>query len=116
MSEENNIEKDLSTPSEEPQQEKTVSEQIIEVEWEQVKPIYEIRKALLEVDTRFSQILLQHEKQRAAFLARSQELEVMLYEAGSTLKESSLIDSSLTYELKMPASEGEKAYFIRKDA
>tara|TARA_B100000123_G_C25602050_1_gene371882 strand:+ start:82 stop:420 length:339 start_codon:yes stop_codon:yes gene_type:complete len=107
------------TQQEETQQEEEVQtenkDEIVEVPWEEVKSIFEVREALRDVDSRFSQLLLNYEKQKAAFLARSHELETFLYEQGSTLREKMQMDTSLAYELKLPANEGEKAYFLRKD-
>ena len=90
------------------------NEEVIEVSWEDVKEIFQVREALKDVDARFSDLLLNYEKQKAAFLARSQELEAFLYEQGTNLRNSMQIDPTITYELKLPANQGEKAYFLRK--
>ena len=90
------------------------NEEVIEVSWEDVKEIFQVREALKDVDARFSDLLLNYEKQKAAFLARSQELEAFLYEQGTNLRNSMQIDPAITYELKLPANQGEKAYFLRK--
>ena len=91
-----------------------VNEEIIEVSWEDIKEIFQVREALKDVDARFSDLLLNYEKQKAAFLARSQELETFLYEQGSNLRNAMQIDPTVTYELKLPTNAGEKAYFLRK--
>ena len=90
-------------------------EQIVEVPWEEVRQLFEIREALKDIDSRFSDLLLSYEKQKAAFLARSQELETFLYEQGSELRDKLQVNAEATYELKLPAKQGEKGYFIRKD-
>ena len=116
MSEEN-------TPQEEVQQEEAQqedvqqeenSQDIVEVSWEELKSLFEIREALRDIDTRFSELLLNYEKQKAAFLARSQELETFLYEEGTNLRGKLNVDATVAYELKLPANKGEKGYFIRK--
>lgn len=106
MSEQNTQQEKLEVPE--------VNEEVIEVSWEDIKEVFEVREALKDVDARFSDLLLNYEKQKAAFLARSQELEAFLYEQGTSLRNSMQIDPTITYELKLPATAGEKAYFLRK--
>lgn len=91
------------------------SDSIVEVEWEEVREIFEVRAALLEVESTLSSMLLNFEKKKAAFLHRARELEASMYTAGSILRDAKQINQELTYELKLPATQGEKAYFIRKD-
>jgi hypothetical protein len=91
------------------------SDSIIEVEWEEAKEIFEIRSALMEVESTLSSMLLNFEKKKAAFLHRARELETSMYAAGSNLRDQKKINQELTYELKLPTTHGEKAYFIKKD-
>ena len=43
------------------------------------------------------------------------EYENAMYSLAGQLKKEKNIDPNLTYELKLPSSQEEKAYFIRKD-
>ena len=85
---------------------------VIEVEWEEAKQIFEIRAALVEVETTLSSMMLDFERKKAAFMHRARELETSMYSAGAELRNTKQIDQQLTYELKLPAAVGEKAYFI----
>ena len=114
MSDQENLEQNVAQPEEVEQE--NVSNEIIDVEWEELSEVFQIRAQLIEIDNRFSSLLLQYEKQKAAFLAKSQELELQMYEFGSRLRDQKGIDSQLTYELKLPSEPGKKGYFIRKDS
>ncbi len=92
-----------------------LAEGTIQVEWEQVKDIFEIRKYIINVERNLSAMMLEFEKKKAAMLHRSRELEAALYQAGANLREKNNLDEEATYELQLPTSEGEKAYFVRKD-
>jgi hypothetical protein len=107
MSEEKKKEQEQNLPS---------TDEIIELEWEEVENIFNIRNAWLDADSRLSSLLLNFEKQKAALLARSQELEAMMYETGSNLRDEKQISDEVTYELKLPSALGEKGYFLRKDS
>ena len=95
------------------QKEEVENNNVVEVPWEEVKELFDVRQALTDIDSRFSELLLNYEKQKAAFLSRSQELEAYLYEQGSALRSRLDMDPEATYELKLPTSHGEKGYFIR---
>ena len=90
-------------------------DQVIEVEWDEVKELHQLRQYMLEVEGNLSAMMLQFEKQKAAMLHRSREIEVAIHQAGAKLRTDKQLDAELTYELKLPTAEGEKAYFIRKD-
>ena len=107
MSEEQKQEQEKNAPS---------TEEIIELEWEEVENIFNIRNAWLDADSRLSSLLLNLEKQKAVLLARSQELEALMYETGSNLSDQKEISDEVTYELKLPSAPGEKGYFVRKDS
>lgn len=107
MSEEKKQEQEQNLPS---------TDEIIELEWEEVENIFNIRNAWLDADSRLSSLLLSFEKQKAVLLARSQELEAMMYETGSNLRDEKQISDEVTYELKLPSAQGEKGYFLRKDS
>ena len=107
MSEEQKQEQEKNAPS---------TEEIIELEWEEVENIFNIRNAWLDADSRLSSLLLNLEKQKVVLLARSQELEALMYETGSNLRDQKEISDEVTYELKLPSAPGEKGYFVRKDS
>lgn len=107
MSEEQKQEQEQNLPN---------TEEIIELEWEEVENIFNIRNAWLDADSRLSSLLLSLEKQKAILLARSQELETLMYETGASLRDQKQISDEITYELKLPSAVGEKGYFVRKDS
>lgn len=92
-----------------------VAPEVLEVEWEAVQPLVQVRAALYATEAQLSRMLLNFEKQKSKLLARSSELESTLYRLGHELRNSRGIDESVTYELKLPESEGEKAYFLKKE-
>ena len=97
-------------------EENTPEEEVIEIEWEEIKELFEIRKALVGVESTLSSMMLDFEKRKAAFMHRARELESSMYQAGSDLRVKKQVDEQSTYEVKIPAVEGEKGYFIRKDS
>ena len=120
MSDENNNlnVQDLTEESPE-QQESSPSglkeDEIIEIEWDQVEDLFHNRQALTQTEQFLSKMVLDHEKRKAQLLARIQNLEAMMYEKASSLRDDLSVSPQLTYELKLPQAEGEKAYFLRKD-
>tara|TARA_B100000902_G_C27223009_1_gene870676 strand:+ start:521 stop:844 length:324 start_codon:yes stop_codon:yes gene_type:complete len=91
-----------------------VTAEVVEVEWEEVKELVEVRQALIATDSQLSNMMISYEKQKAKLLSHSQRLEAALYELGHNLRDEKGIDSSATYELKLPDTAGEKAYFLKK--
>jgi hypothetical protein len=89
--------------------------EIVEIEWEEAKDLVSIRAALLATEQQFSAALLVQEKQRAKVIARISELEAMLYEQASLLRDSKGVNEEITYELRLPDSEGAKGYFVKKE-
>ena len=118
MSEEKKVEQEVSEETSPEQQEQEQPElqnpEVIEVEWEEAKELVSIRAALNQTESELSRFLLQVEKKKAFLLSRVEQLEAGLYQLGSDLQAEKGIDSSFTYELKLPAQTGEKGYFIRK--
>lgn len=92
-----------------------VAPEVLEVEWQDVEPLVQVRAALYATETQLTRLLLSYEKQKSKFLSRVEELESTLYRLGHELRNSRGIDESITYELKLPESEGEKAYFLKKE-
>lgn len=96
--------------------EEPTSRDIIEIEWEVVKDVYEHRSAFIQAERYLSNMLLQHEKRKAEILEEVSRLENSLYSHASALREKMSLPDELTYELKLPSKEGEKAYFLRKES
>ena len=89
--------------------------EIIEVEWESVKHIYEFRQKLQDMETYFANMCLQFEKNKSNMMTQINYGQNDLYMMAEQLQKNENIDSNLTYELKLPANVGEKAYFLRKE-
>lgn len=89
--------------------------EIIEVEWENVKHIYEFRQKLQDMEQYFANMCLQFEKNKTNMMSQINYGQNDLYVMAEQLQKTQNIDSSLTYELKLPANVGEKAYFLRKE-
>lgn len=89
--------------------------EIIEVEWENVKPIFEFRQKIEEMESYFANMCLQFEKSKANMISQITYGQNDLYMMAEQLQKSKNIDSKLTYELKLPSSAGEKGYFVRKE-
>lgn len=102
-------------PPEATEQVKPTTDEIVEIEWEQIKQVFAIRYALIELDSNLSSMMIAYEKKKAAMLKRSADLESAMMQEGQRLRAEKNLDEELTYELKLPAEQGEKAYFIRKD-
>ena len=96
-------------------EEVNTDEGVIELEWEEVKEIFQIRASLVEVESTLSAFMLNFEKRKAAFLHRARELETAMYSAGNALRSEKEVDPNSTYELRLPEASGQKAYFVRKD-
>lgn len=91
------------------------SPEIIEIEWEEAKEMVSIRAALLATEQQLSKLLLACEKQKSQLLSRTSDLESLLYQTASALKDSKDVDDSVAYELRLPESEGTKGYFVKKE-
>ena len=89
--------------------------EIIEVEWEQVQPLFEFKTKLQNLETYFSNMCLQFEKNKANLMNQIVYGQADLYSMAQNLQNSLNVDENLTYELKLPANDGEKGYFVRKD-
>ena len=91
------------------------TEQIVEIPWEETKDAFLIKKELLDVEQYFASLALSYEKLKNAILSDMANLERSLYSEAEKMRTTSKIDPTLTYELKIPDTPDEKAYFIRKD-
>ena len=97
------------------EQETENSSEIIELEWPEVEQIFNLREDLTNIETHFSTMCLNFEKRKSEILRTMSEYENAMYTLANQLKGSKNINPELTYELKLPASPSEKAYFLRKD-
>ena len=89
--------------------------EIIDVEWEQVQPIFEFKKKLEELETYFGNMCIHFEKEKANIISQINYGQNDLYMMAQQVQKSKNIDESLTYELKLPTEFGEKGFFVRKD-
>lgn len=91
------------------------SSEIIELEWTEVEQVFGLRKELSNIETHFATMCLDFEKRKSELLRTMSEYETAMYSLANQLKAEKNINPELTYELKLPQSPEEKAYFIRKD-
>ena len=97
------------------EQETTNSSEIIELEWEEVEGIFSMRDNLTSLEAHFSTMCLNFERRKTELLRTMSEYENTMYSLASQLKTEKGINPELTYELKLPQTPEQKAYFIRKD-
>tara|TARA_S200000501_G_C20852174_1_gene756138 strand:+ start:383 stop:721 length:339 start_codon:yes stop_codon:yes gene_type:complete len=91
------------------------SNEVVEVEWEEVEELLKVRKRLSEVDLTLSSMMLEFEKKKQSLLTENFRLREYMYQLGEQLRDQKNIDATHTYELKLPKAPGEKGYFIRKE-
>ena len=89
--------------------------EIIDVEWEQVQPIFEFKARLQDIEAYFANMCLQFEKEKINLMTQITYGQNDLYSMAQDLQKSKNIDESLTYELKLPTESGQKGFFVRKD-
>ena len=92
------------------------SEEVIPIEWEDVKELYAYRQELTRAENYLASLLLNHEKTKQDLLERISAARQEIYQDAALLRERLNVSSEFTYELKMPESPEEKAYFVRKDS
>jgi hypothetical protein len=93
----------------------TTSNEIVEVEWEKIQPVFEFKQKLENLEAYFSNMCLQFEKNKANLMNQIVYGETDLYTMAQNLQKDLNVSDNLTYELKLPATPGEKGYFLRKD-
>lgn len=98
------------------QTEKQTTQEVIEVEYKELEEILFLRVNLKNLEANLANFLVQCEKKKISMLDNLAELENLTFQKAKELQEIKNIDSSLTYELKLPEQKGEKGYFIRKDS
>ena len=89
--------------------------EIVEVEWQKIQPVFEFKQKLENLETYFSNMCLQFEKNKANLMNQIVYGETDLYTMAQNLQKDLNVSEGLTYELKLPATSGEKGYFLRKD-
>lgn len=88
----------------------------IEVEWEEVKEIVAARDRRIEIDNILASILLDFEKKKQNLLLESLQIGDYMYQLGQQLRDEKKVSTEFTYQLNLPKSPGEKAYFVRKES
>jgi len=91
------------------------NDEVVEVDWENIQPVFEFRQKLENLETYFSSMCLQFEKNKANLMNQIVYGQSDLFTMAQDLQKSLNVSESLTYELKLPTSPGEKGYFLRKD-
>jgi len=89
--------------------------EIIDVAWQHVQPIFDFKQRLEEMEDYFGQMCLRFEKNKANIMSQIIYGQNDLYGMAESLQKELNIDSSITYELKLPTNPGEKGFFVRKD-
>lgn len=93
----------------------TNSTEVVEVDWEQIQPVFEFRQRLVNLENHFSSMCLQFEKNKTNLMNQIVYGQADLYAMAQNLQKELNVNENLTYELKLPATPGEKGYFLRKD-
>jgi hypothetical protein len=89
--------------------------EVVEVDWEKVQPVFEFRQKLQDLEAYFSSMCLQFEKNKVNLMNQIVYGQNDLYTMAQNLQKDLNVSENLTYELKLPATPGEKGYFLRKD-
>ena len=92
------------------------TDEIVEVEWEEIEQLYRVNQYSKQIESQIADLCLRYEKTKQNLLSRLSECETFMYNSGTTLKDAKRIDPEITYELKLPTKDGEKGFFVRKDA
>ena len=90
------------------------SPEIIEVEWEEIEEIYNLRQNHTVMEQNLAILCIEHEKTKQQLVQHIVQSETTLNELGLNLLDLKGIDTTRTHELKLPTTPGEKAYFVRK--
>lgn len=109
---ENNNEKEITQP----ETETVEAPEVVEISWEDAQEVLQVRQEMFHTQEAYSAFLFDVEKRKTAMMSRFNLLEKEMYASAQTLQQKYDVSSEHTYELKLPTKEGEKGYFIRKDA
>ncbi len=93
----------------------TNTNEVVEVNWENIQPVFEFKQKLQNLETYFSSMCLQFEKNKANLMNQIVYGQSDLFTMAQDLQKSLNVNENLTYELKLPTTPGEKGYFLRKD-
>ena len=93
----------------------TLAGEIIEVPWDEIKAIYNLKTRVEDLENRYAEISLRYDKIKADLMNRIMNGESHLYKSAEELRNSKNIDRKFVYELKLPANPQEKGYFLRKE-
>ena len=93
----------------------TNTNEVVEVNWENIQPVFEFKQKLQNLETYFSNMCLQFEKNKANLMNQIVYGQSDLFTMAQNLQKSLNVNENLTYELKLPTAPGEKGYFLRKD-
>ena len=93
----------------------TNTNEVVEVNWENIQPVFEFKQKLQNLETYFSSMCLQFEKNKANLMNQIVYGQSDLFTMAQDLQKSLNVNENLTYELKLPTAPGEKGYFLRKD-
>lgn len=91
------------------------TEDVVEVSWDDAQEMFLLKTRLSNLENYLAELLLSSEKRKASLLSQIATMERSLYESANYLRDKKNIDPSVSYELKLPQQQGEKAYFLRKD-
>ena len=89
--------------------------EIIDIEWEQVQPIFEFKARLEDIEAYFANMCLHFEKEKSNIITQINYGQNDLYMMAQQLQKTLNVDETLTYELKLPSEHGQKGFFVRKD-
>ena len=89
--------------------------EIIDVEWESVKEIFEFKNELANLEQYFANMCLHFEKEKSNIITQIGYGQNDLYVMAQQLQKTLNVDETLTYELKLPSEHGQKGFFVRKD-
>ena len=93
----------------------TNKSEIIDVEWSDIKTIFEFKQKLEDLEGYFANMCLHFEKEKVNIMTQITYGQNDLFMMAQQLQKSMNIDENLTYELKLPQEEGQKGFFVRKD-
>ena len=89
--------------------------EIIDVEWEDVKQIFDFKNKLGDLEQYFANMCLHFEKEKSSIITQITYGQNDLYMMAQQLQKTLNVDDELTYELKLPTESGQKGFFVRKD-
>ena len=96
-------------------QEKKPDPSVLELPWDEIEPIMRGHARMKQLDRELALMLLETEKKKAELLDEIGYVKELVHQKAVELKDSKGIDSTLSYQLKLPVDMGEPGYFIRND-